>query len=354
MSDDKYIAFDVHQAATVASVLNAAGREVNTGIVPTQAQPLIGFLQGLGGKLHLTCEEGTYAAWLYDLLQGRVAELVVCDPRHNALLKEGNKTDAGDARKLAELLRAGMLRAVYHGNRSMRARQELAHCYEALRDDTTRVMNRIKAFYHGRGIDCAGRGVYARGQRASWLERLPAGASRLRGELLHDQLDHVRSLRKKARQALLQESRKHTVAARLGKIPGLGPLRVALLMAHVQTPHRFRSARNLWTYAGLGLVRRGSAEYQLVEGRVVRRAKAVNPRGLNPNHRPELKEIFKSAALTAIRRPGPFKDYYDPRAQRGVDPAILRVTVARKLAALILSLWKKGGHYRAEGVKPQA
>ena len=163
MSDDKYIAFDVHQATTVASVLNAAGREVNTGIVPTQAQPLIGFLEGLQGKLHLSFEEGTYAAWLYDLLQERVAELVVCDPRHNALLKEGNKTDAGDARKLAELLRAGMLRAVYHGSRSLRSLQELAHSYEVLRDDTTRVMNRIKAFYRGRGIDPAGQGCMRKG-----------------------------------------------------------------------------------------------------------------------------------------------------------------------------------------------
>ena len=352
MSNDKYIAFDVHQATTVVSVLNAAGREVNaTTILPTQAQPLIGFVEGLRGTLHLTLEEGTYAAWLYDLLEGRVAELVVCDPRHNALLKEGNKTDAGDARKLAELLRAGMLRAVYHGSRSMRSLQELAHCYEVLRDDTTRVMNRIKALYRGRGIPCAGRGVYAKGQRESWLGRLSAGASRLRAELLHDQLDSLRTLRRKARVALLQESRKHTVAARLRQIPGMGPLRVALLMAHVQTPHRFPSRSSFWTYVGLGVVYRGSSEYRMVKGQAVRRPKALQPRGLNPNHRPELKEIFKSAALTAIRRPGPFKDYYDPRAQQGVDPAILRVTVARKLAALTLSLWKKGGHYRVPGPK---
>jgi hypothetical protein len=92
----------------------------------------------------------------------------------------------------------------------------------------------------------------------------------------------------------------------------------------------------------------------LDQGRIVRRPQAVNPRGLNPNHRPELKELFKSAALTAIRCPGPFKNYYNLRAQQGVDPAILRVTVARKLAALALSLWKKGGRYRAEGLKPQA
>ena len=351
MSDDKYIAFDVHQATTVVSVVNARGRDLDTTILPTQPQALIGYLQSWRGRLHLTLEEGTYSAWLYDVLEGRVAELVVCDPRRNALLKEGNRTDHTDARKLADLLRTGMLRAVYHGSRSLRNLQELAHAYQALVQDTTRVMNRLKAFYRSRGIDCAGHGVYSRKQRESWLERLPAEASRLRAELLHDELEQLRRLRRKARRALLAESRKHIVAARLREIPGFGPLRVALLIARMQTPHRFRTRRKLWSYAGLGLVQEGSGEYGWVEGRAVRRRHAVQLRGLNRNHRPGLKEIFKSAALAAIRQPGPFQDYYDLRVRRGVDPAILRVTVARKLAALTLSLWKKGGRYRAEGVK---
>jgi transposase len=352
MEDIKYIAFDVHQGTTVISVLNGAGREVQTAILPTQPQPLIAFLEGLRGTLYLTLEEGTYAAWLYDLLVDRVAKLIVCDPRRNALLKEGNKSDAWDARRLAELLRLGSLQAVYHGSRSLRPLQELAHAYAALRQDTTRVMNRIKALYRGRGIDCAGRAVYRQKQRSIWLERLPAGATRLRAELLHTELDQIRSLRRKARVALLKQSRQYPVAARLRQIPGMGPLRVALAMAHLQTPHRFRSRKQLWTYVGLGLVQRGSSEYRMKEGRAVRRPHALQVRGLNPNHRPELKELFKSAALTAIRQPGPFKKYYDARASQ-VDPAILRVTMARKLAALLLHLWKKGGHYQVED-SPQA
>jgi len=351
MNDDKYIAFDLHQSTTVTSVLNSTGRELDGSIIATKAQAILSYLEGFRGRLHLTFEEGTYSAWLYDLLQGRVAELIVCDPRHNALLKEGSKTDRGDARKLADLLRTGMLRAVYHGSRSLRNLQELARAYQALVQDTTRVMNRLKAFYRSRGIDCAGHGVYSPKQRESWLERLPAGASRLRAQLLHEQLEQLRRLRRRAGSALLAESRKYTVAARLREIPGFGPLRVALLIARMQTPHRFRTRRKLWTYAGLGLVQEGSSEYGWVEGHAVRRPRAVQLRGLNRNHRPGLKEIFKSAALVAIRQPGAFQDYYQSRLQRGADPAILRVTVARKLAALVLSLWKKGGRYRAEGVK---
>ena len=53
-----------------------------------------------------------------------VAKIVVCDPRRNALLKEGNKSDRIDARKLAELLRANLLRSVYHGERGLRAVKE--------------------------------------------------------------------------------------------------------------------------------------------------------------------------------------------------------------------------------------
>ena len=47
-----------------------------------------------------------------------MARLVVCNPRMNALLKSGNKSDAIDARKLAELLRADLLSPVYHGEKS--------------------------------------------------------------------------------------------------------------------------------------------------------------------------------------------------------------------------------------------
>jgi transposase len=354
MSEDKYIALDVHQATTVTSVMNGAGRELDGSIIATKTRPILSYLEGFSGPLHVTFEEGTYAAWLYDLLEGRVAERLVCDPRHNALLKEGSKTDRNDARKLADLLRTGMLRPVYHGGRSLRPLQELVHSYEALVEDTTRSMNRIKALYRSRGIDCAGRGVYTQKQRASWLEKLPAGASRLRAELLHDQLDHCRSLRRQARQALLQESRKYSIRVRLCQVPGLGGLRVARLIAWIQTPHRFRTRRQFWSYVGLGLVTFDSGEYRLVQGRIVRRSQPAKIRGLNRNHQPRLKEIFKSAALTAIRQPGAFKEYYDARVQQGRDPALLRLTVARKLAALVLSLWKKGGRYRAQGVHPQA
>ena len=74
---------------------------------------------------------------------------MVCNPRRNALLKEGSKSDKVDARKLADLLRTGMLRPVYHGENGLRTLRELGRSYQTISKDLTRVMNRLKALYRG-------------------------------------------------------------------------------------------------------------------------------------------------------------------------------------------------------------
>jgi hypothetical protein len=108
-----YVGLDVHQEAITVAVRDGAGKLVMESILPTRASALLEFLDGVRGELHVTLEEGTWAAWLYDVLKPHVRELVVCNPRRNALLKEGSKDDKVDARKLSELLRGGLLRAVY-------------------------------------------------------------------------------------------------------------------------------------------------------------------------------------------------------------------------------------------------
>jgi len=116
----KYIGIDVHKEAMVIAVLNGSGQLVMESILETKASSIVQFLRGLRGELHVIWEEGTWAAWLYDLLKSHVHQVLVCDPRRNALLKEGNKSDKVDARKLAELYRTGMLRPVYHGENGLR------------------------------------------------------------------------------------------------------------------------------------------------------------------------------------------------------------------------------------------
>src|SRR6266568_340945 len=110
--DIKYIGMDVHKEATVIAVLNGSGKLVMESIVETKASSIVQFIHGLRGELHVTWEEGTWASWLHDLLLPQVTQVLVCNPRRNALLKEGSKSDKIDARKLADLLRTGMLAVV--------------------------------------------------------------------------------------------------------------------------------------------------------------------------------------------------------------------------------------------------
>ena len=112
-----------------------SGKLVMECVIETKAITILDFLKGLRGSLHVTFEEGTWAAWLYDLIKPHVTELVVCNPRRNALLKEGSKSDRIDARKLAELLRSNMLRSVYHGEQGVRKLKELARSYLAISKD---------------------------------------------------------------------------------------------------------------------------------------------------------------------------------------------------------------------------
>src|SRR5882672_2966234 len=152
----KYIGLDVHKETISIAVMNGDGKLVMESIIETKAATILQFIQGLRGNLHVTLEEGTWATWLYDLLKPHVTKIVVCDPRRNALLKEGNKGDKVDARKLAELLRAGLLRPVYHGENGLRTLKELSRSYLTISKDLTRVMNRVKALYRSWGIFCGG------------------------------------------------------------------------------------------------------------------------------------------------------------------------------------------------------
>jgi hypothetical protein len=64
--DIKYIGMDVHKEAIVIAVLNESGKLVMESVIETKASSILQFLHGLRGELHVTWEEGTWAAWLYD------------------------------------------------------------------------------------------------------------------------------------------------------------------------------------------------------------------------------------------------------------------------------------------------
>ena len=353
MNGTKYVGMDVHTATVSVAVREADGKLIMESLIETKASTLVQFIQGLRGDLCVTFEEGTWAAWLYDLLKPYVTRIVVCDPRRNALLKEGSKSDRIDARKLSELLRLNSLHSVYHGENGLRTLKELARAYLTIGKDLVRVMNRVKAIYRSWGIPCAGQSVYNPRHREEWLRKITQASVRRRAELSYQQLDALVPLRKQARQELLAESKKHPAWKLLRSIPALGPIRVAVLMAIVQTPHRFRTNRTLWKYSGFGVVTHTSADQRYVNGQLQRTKKPVFVRGLDPDHNHDLKFLIKSAAIQASTRNGPFRGFYEALIAKGMRPEMARLTLARKIVTITLNVWKKGVAFDAKYLKPQ-
>ena len=348
----KYVALDVHQATTVASVRGEGGRVLAHAILPTEEPAVVEFFRGMRGAVHVAFEEGTQAQWLHDLLAPLVDRVVVCDRRGEKRL--GNKADQPDADELSELLRRGALRAVYHGSSHRATLKELTRAYQNLVEDSTRVMLRLKALFRARGIKVPGTRVYHPVEREHWLEKLPERGVRFRAEALYAELDVLRELRPKAKAAMIAEARRDPAWSLLQTIPFFGPVRVSLLLATMQTPWRFRTKRNFWAYAGLAVVTKTSAEYEFVAGRPVRRRRAPLTRGLNRNYNRVLKDVFKGAATAAASQPGPLQDFYNLRIAGGMREELARLTLTRKIAAIALHLWKTGEKYDPTKLTTQA
>ena len=225
-----YVGMDVHRASIVMVVLNGAGKVVMQLVIETGAERVRGYLKQLRGKVYVTFEEGTQANWLHDIVRSLVTEVVVCDPRHNKLMQSGNKSDRVDAQKLAELLRLGALKAVYHGDNGVRTLKELVRTYDCLVSDTTRVMNRLKAIYRGRAIGCAGHDIYRQDRREQWLEKLREQGAKQRASFLYQQLAALKPLRHEAKRLMVTEARRQPAYPWLMSVPQFGSVSVAQLL----------------------------------------------------------------------------------------------------------------------------
>lgn len=343
----KYLALDVHIASITIVVMSAVGRILLEKCMVTSAAEIRRVLKEIRGRLIVTFEEGTLSQWLYEIIQPLAHQVIVCNPRRNKLLEEGSKGDKIDARKLAELLRTGMLKPVYHGQTAGRVLKELVGFYLSVVSDTVRVMGRLKAVYRSRGIQTGGRSIYYPKSRQLWLTKLDRPEKRQRAEMLYRQLDFLRELRREAKKKMLAAARAEKIYKILMSVPGLGPIRVAILLAIVVTPHRFRSKRQFWKYCGLSVVTRTSSDYRIVGGLPRRISRQTDTRGLTREFNHLLKYVLKGAASDAIRTE-PFKTFYRIRIEKKIAPEMVRLTVARKIGAIILVLWKRGVSFDAK------
>lgn len=339
---ERYIGVDVHAQSCTLAVVSAAGKRLGLQVVETAGAALKQAIVMIPGNRHICLEEGTQSAWLYELLKPH-GEVTVVVPQAT----RGQKDDARDAWTLAENLRVGSVgRRVYKETGPYSELRAAVRSYMMLRDDVGRTKNRLKAVYRARGLMPPGDQAFHPDRHKDWAKKLPSEQVRS-AEVLFEQLRFQEELWKNAKQRLLNASRKHAAVKLLATAPAIGPIRAAQIVAQVVTPHRFRTKRQFWAYCGLAVVMRSSANWERDQAGHWTRLKQQQSRGLNRNRCGALKEVFKAAAHQVATQmvAHPLHRDFERLVEAGMKPNLAMVTIARRIAAAALALWKHGEVY---------
>ena len=338
----RFIGLDAHGQSCTLCVMGPSGKRLAHHVVETNGKALVERIRSIAGQRHVCMEEGAQSEWLYEVLQPHAERVVVIQPPQ----RQGNKSDEIDGWELANRMRQDALeRCVFKAPQTFTTLRQAARGYVAVQSDMVRAKCRLHALYRSRGVTPSAE-IYDEAERGPWVKKLPASHGPL-AELLSEQLDGLIQAHQAAEAWLLQESKRIPVTRRLATVPGIGPIRAALLVAIVVTPSRFRTTRQFWGYSGLAIVTRSSSDYVRENGRWVRRPTAQT-RGLNRNRHPLLKAIFKGAATTVIHHMSKHplhQDFQRMITEAGIKPNLAKLTLARRIAAATLAVWKHQEDY---------
>ncbi len=341
MKRSHFIAMDTHCQFCEVAWSSKAGRKVFRNTVQTSIPQLVDAINEVPRPRTLVFEEGPIADWLFRGLKDHVNELIVCDPRRNALIaKDGDKDDPIDAEKLLHLARGGYLRAVHHCDSEDRAlfkqRVGLYHEHVAQR---VRVANRIMALLRRWGIfqqEAAFADPASRDPLFRSIDDKPVLCEDL--TLLFERYDVTCRHEHTMRQRVIKHARGIDQVQRFCALPGVKWIRASTFYAYIDTPYRFRKKQKLWRYLGIGLMR-----HQSGDGPVKLRT---------PRHgHPLLKNMILGAAQSALlSTDNPFVHYYERRTHDGASHRIAKRDVARQLATVMWGMWKSKNAYRADWV----
>ena len=322
---DHYIAVDWAQRNMAIARMTARSQKIDVIDVPTCLKELQLYLSRLKGKKLLTFEESTCSQWLYTELKDCSDELLVCDPYRNHLLKEGAKSDKIDASKMVQLLRAGLLKPVFHSGDEFIYLRKLVSGYQDMIKSGVRLKNQRSALFRGNGILPG---------KCTKLEH-PAEQFVLGGL---DQSIHAYTEEKnRYEDEISRLCKKHKVIKHLTTIPGIGEIGAIKIASRVVDPKRFEDKGDFLSYCGLVRLERMSG------GRSYGKK--------NSRYCPMLKEVFKWAALNATmsHTNTSFKRYYEYLIQEKNYPAHnARNAVARRVAILTWGVLKSGKPFQAK------
>ena len=312
-SFDHYLAVD--WSMKVMAIAHMAKRSRQPQVFERQSdlKELKEYLASLKGGTVLAIEETTTAQWLYLELVDHVDRIIICDPFRNRLLSDGPKTDKIDAGKLCLLLRAGLLKEVFHSSNDLYKLRRLVGVYEDLVKAGVRAQNQKSCLEQAHGDT---------GTHAEFIL-----------EHLNKSIELYRSSKEEYERKFSECSKRNKLVRNLTEITGIGVIGAVKIVAVVVNAHRFPRAGHYLSYCGL-------VEHEKISG-----GRSYGRRRPRYNH--TLKTVYKLAAMSAISSENnPLRTYYDYLLASGVAEHNARQALARYIARVTYGMLKTGKRYR--------
>jgi transposase len=311
---DHYVAIEWASSNMAIARMTRKSNKITVIDVPSDIEGLKLYIDRLKGTKVLALEETTTSQWLYTELKEQVDKIVVCDPHRNRLLSEGPKNDKIDASKLVQLLKAGLLKEVFHTNDDFLLLRRLVSGYEDL----------VKA------------GVRLKNQRYSLLKA--CGNQEVVGEsafvlgCLNRQIDLYEQEKSAYEKEFMRLAKKYPAIRHQKSLPGIGDINAVKIVARVVSPFRFADKGHYCSYAGL-------IKHEKISGK-----KSYGKR--TPRYCRQLKDVYKTGVSAALGGNNPINDYYEYLVAGGEPEYDARHKACRRLATLSLGVFKSGEKYQ--------
>jgi len=320
---DHYIAIDWSINNMAIARMTKKSNKITAIDVPSDIEDLQAYLKNLRGTKVVAIEETTTSQWLYAELKEYVDRIVICDPNRNKLLNEGPKTDKIDATKLVSLLKAGLLKEVYHSTDKFLYLRRMVSGYEDLVTAGVRLQNQRYALLRACG--------------KSGNEKIGSTLDSQGEQFVLNCLDRQIHAYEEEKQCYEKEfdsfARRNPEIRHQKSLPGIGTINAVKIVARVVTPHRFPDKGHYLSYAGLIKLEKTSG------GRSYGKKKSRYSR--------QLKSVYKSGVLAAIGGNNPINDYYEYLIREaGYSVHNARQKACRRLAILSLGVFKSGKKYQ--------
>lgn len=319
---DHYIAVDWSIQNMAIARMTAKSNKITVVEAKSDVGEFQAYLTHLKGTKILAIEETTTSQWLYTELKDYVDRIIVCDPHRNKLLNEGPKTDKIDASKLVQLLRANLLKEVYHSQDRFLYLRKLVSGYEDLVKAGVRLKNQRYSLLRACGLT----GEEKTGIRLT-------GPDQFVLEGLERQITSYETEKKAYEEEFKKLMRQYSEIRRQESLPGIGVIGAVKIVSRVVTPHRFADKGHFLSYCGLIKLDKKSG--------------LINYGRKSPRYCRLLKSVYKTGVIAAIGGNNPINHYYEYLIREKNYPEYnARHKACRRLAVLSWGVFKSGKQYQ--------